>query len=290
MLVNHRRADHAIAAEQDRNLLLVHVGRNLAKVAFHDLADAARARRAEQPAKADFPDRVARRVNHENQIELRVAEARAPQKIDGPANGPERRHGDNLALHHPAGGILRIGEAFLDQHAVLGGQGCQDIVNLVLLQLFNDVDRIIGFKVGELARKRLHPHDIDNLVAGILVKIGQCFRIKAVAKNAHQLGRPERRQPFQKVSLVSRVQRREKRPRAVFGPGADGSHNGRFNLRRQPIERGKTIAVIALLDGFRLGLRLLSILMFRCRHVAAPNVARDDLTSSPARRSGAKGP
>ena len=47
MLVNDWRADHAIAAEQDRHFLLVHIGGDFAKITIHDLGHAARSLRTQ---------------------------------------------------------------------------------------------------------------------------------------------------------------------------------------------------------------------------------------------------
>ena len=89
MFVHHRRADHAVTAEQDRDLLLVHVGRDLAEITLHDLTDAPRPRRTEELAKADLTDRTPRRVDNEDEIEIRIAELRVSQEIDGLADRPE---------------------------------------------------------------------------------------------------------------------------------------------------------------------------------------------------------
>ena len=226
MLVDDRRADHAVAAEQDRDFLLVHIGRDLAEVTFHDLADPAWPRRAEQTAKADLADRVAGRIDNKDQIEFGVAEFRASQEIDGLADRPEGRHGDDLALHHPAGRIIRVGKAFLDKDPILGRQGGKNIVDLVLLQLFNDVDRIIGIKIGKLARQRRHAHHIDNLVTRGLAQIGQCLGIQPVTKHANQRSGLGLWQTFQQIGLIGRVERRHERPAPILRPFADGCDNG----------------------------------------------------------------
>ena len=89
MLVNHRRADHSVATEQDRNLFLVHIGRDLAKITLHDLADTALPWRAQELAEADLANRTSRRIDNEDEIETRVAELRALQEVDGLTDRPE---------------------------------------------------------------------------------------------------------------------------------------------------------------------------------------------------------
>ena len=72
MLVDNRRADHAIAPEQDRDFLLVHIGRDLAKITFHNLGDTAWSLRTQQFAKPHLAYRVARRVNHKQKVKFSI--------------------------------------------------------------------------------------------------------------------------------------------------------------------------------------------------------------------------
>ena len=248
MLVDDRRADHAVAAEQDRDFLLVHIGRDLAEVSFHDLADPAWPRSAEQTAKPDLADRVAGRIDNKDQIEFGVAEFGASQEIDGLADRPEGRHGDDLALHHPAGRIIGVGKAFLDKNPVLGRQGGKNVVDLVLLQFLDDVHRIVGIEIGKLARQRRHAHHIDNLVTCGLAEIGQCLGIEAVTEHTDQRGGLRLWQALKQIGLIGRVQRRDKRAAPVLRPFADGCDNGRFDLWRQTIQRGKAVAVVTTVE------------------------------------------
>ena len=276
MLVGHRRADHAVATEQDRHLLLVHHRRNLPEVGIHDLADAARSRRAEKLAEADLANRVAGRVDDEDQIEIGIAELGTAEEVDGLADGPEGRHGDHLALHHPASRILRIGEPLLDKHPVLGRKRRQDIVDLVLLQLLDDVHCIVGVQIGKLAGQRRHAHHLDDVVARVFVEIGERLGIEAVTEDTYQRRRPWRRKTFQKIRLVGRVKRCHKGARAVVGAFGNSRGDGRLHLRRQPIERRKPVAVLTPVGSFghlgRFGRRLCRFRLRGC-HRPRPSMA-----------------
>ncbi|CAI8191735.1 MAG: Uncharacterised protein [SAR116 cluster bacterium] len=144
MLVDYRRADHAISTEQDGNFFLVHNCRNFTKIHVHDFGHASRPLVAEQFAKPHLTNWVTGRVDHKKQIEFGVLKAGAAKIVNRLAHRPEGRHGHQLALHHPAGRILWIGQTFLDKDAVLGRQGSKDIINVALLEFFDDIHRVIG--------------------------------------------------------------------------------------------------------------------------------------------------
>ena len=55
-------------------------------------------------------------------------------------------------------------------------------------------------------------------------------------------------QALKQIGLIGRVQRRDKRAAPVLRPFADGCDNGRFDLWRQTIQRGKAVAVVTTVE------------------------------------------
>ena len=57
---------------------------------------------------------------------------------------------------------------FLDKDPVFRRQRRRHVVNLVLLQLLDDIHRIIGIQIMQLARQR-HAHHINDVVTGVFI-------------------------------------------------------------------------------------------------------------------------
>ena len=191
-------------------------------------------------------------------------------------------------MHHPAGRVLRIGKPLLDKNPVLGRQGRQHILDFIVFQFLDDVDGVIGVEVGQLPRQCRDTHHMDNLIARVLIKIGQSFRVQTIAERAHKRRRLRSRQPFEKVGLVCRVERRDERPRTVFRPLGDGSDDRGLDLRGQPVERRQPVTVIATIRRIhRFGGILVThclMLVFR-RHAPCPSAcAGRAVPSGPAWR------
>ena len=81
-------------------------------------------------------------------------------------------HRDQVALHQAAGGLLGVGQRFLDRGAIVGVHRRQHRLLLVPVEILDDRDRIVGVElpreVGDLARIHL----IDQCLADMLVEFG----------------------------------------------------------------------------------------------------------------------
>ena len=73
--------------------------------------------------------------------------------VDGLADRPERRHGDELRLHAPAGGFFRIVERPPQPDPLGERQLRQDLVLVLLVEVFQDVDRVVGIEFLDRLRR-----------------------------------------------------------------------------------------------------------------------------------------
>ncbi len=95
------------------------------------------------------------------------------QIVDDLADVPMLRHRDQVALHQAAGGFLAIGERFLDRRAVVGLHRPQHRALLVLLEVLDDRDRVVGVELAGDLGDLLGRHFADQDLADVLVHFGE---------------------------------------------------------------------------------------------------------------------
>src|SRR5690606_29930987 len=74
------------------------------------------------------------------------------QIVDRLPYRPERRDGDELRLHPPAGGFLWKVQAALERDAFENRHLLEDLVSILFFQILKDIDRIIAIEIGHAAR------------------------------------------------------------------------------------------------------------------------------------------
>ena len=74
--------------------------------------------------------------------------------VDRLPDGPKRRDGDELRLHPPSGGVLRVVEAALEGDALGRGQPVEDLGLLVLVEPLEEVDGVIRIELAHAGRDR----------------------------------------------------------------------------------------------------------------------------------------
>jgi hypothetical protein len=127
----------------------------------------------------------------------------------------------------------------------VAGKGGKNVINLVLFQLFNDIDGIIRRQIRQLARQRRHAHHVDDLITRAFGQIGKHLCVQSIAEDEDQPCCLRFWQTLDKIGLIGRVKRADKRTRALFSIAFNGGNDRAFNFRRKTIERGKAIALIA---------------------------------------------
>ena len=71
------------------------------------------------------------------------------QIVDGLADVPIVGHRDELALHQAPGAPFRERQALLDRLALGQRQGSQDLGLLGLVEIGQDLDRVVGLELGQ---------------------------------------------------------------------------------------------------------------------------------------------
>ena len=139
---------------------------------------------------ATAPRKLARAIDH---VELEEAVRQVDglaHVVDGVADRPIRRHGDEFGLHPAPGRGLRIVQDALQLAALLRWQLLEDFGLFLGRQVFEDVGRVVGFEPADALGDGLRRHLFEDFLAHRIVDFGE-RRIVEFA--AHQLdeGRPQ---------------------------------------------------------------------------------------------------
>ncbi len=233
-VVDHRRRDQVLLAEDVGHLLLVHRGGHGDDLRIHDLGHVRRPLGAQHPAERHGADRTVARVDHEDVVEILRQPLALAHVVDGLADGPEHRHGDEVALHQPAGGILREGEVLLDHAAQRLGDGLQHLALQRLVQPVEHVERVIGIDAGDGARHGAGADLGHHLVAHGIVELGQDVGVEARPDALDQPGAPLGRELLQKVGQLGIMEPGDQRVSGRVVAGVERRRDGAHHLRPEP--------------------------------------------------------
>ncbi len=185
---------------------------------------------------------------------------------DGVADAPEARHRDQLAAHQPPGAIFRIGQRLFDQGAVGGRNGLEHQFLVVVLELGNDMDRVVGLELADRGDRLGDAEFLDDLVADLVVKLGEDVGRKVGAQGLDDLAAFVATQVLQQIGDVGAVDRLEQ--------GAD--FVGVVAIERLPDRRNHGLVEReALVDGGRFGAVFIDLgHRLRHRHCLLPGVSK----------------
>ena len=147
--VDHADREEIVALEEARHVLLV-VGR-LHRVLrlVDDLLDLGRALRAEQLVERHGAEEMEARIDDEELGELVGQPRILAHEVDRLADRPERRHGDEMRRHPPAGGFLRIVEPALQRDALGERQAGEHLLAVLLVEVADDLDGVVGIELAD---------------------------------------------------------------------------------------------------------------------------------------------
>ena len=153
--VEHRGCDEIVLAEHARHLFLVVQDGDAAAVLVDQLGKRHRAARAQQDVERDRALPMLLLVDDVDLVEAVGQIGRLAHVVDRLADGPVRRHRDELGLHPAAGGIFRIKQAALERDALRRRQLLEDLLLLLLVEAFQQLDRVVGFELADALGNRL---------------------------------------------------------------------------------------------------------------------------------------
>ncbi len=129
------------------------------------------------------------------------------QVIDEVADGHRLRHRHQLALHQAAGGFLRIGQGAFDDGAVLGIHFRQDRLLVGLVEVLDQLHRIVGVELFGQFRHCRGGQRLDHALAHVVVELGHHLAGHQVGYGGGKVAPLGRFQQLQQVGDVGRVQR-----------------------------------------------------------------------------------
>ena len=83
-----------------------------------------------------------------------------------------------VALHQAAGGFLRIAQRLLDRGAVVGLHLLEDGLLLVLVEVLDQGDRVVGLELAGEVGDLLRLHLVDQVLADVIVELGEHVRAR----------------------------------------------------------------------------------------------------------------
>jgi hypothetical protein len=125
-------------------------------------------------------------------------------------------HRDELALHQAAGGFFRIRERLFNGGAVIGCQGAENGALVVLFHVLDDGDGIVGIEFSGDVSHLLGRQIVDQILTDIIVHFRNDVGVNEVRQSPHQSPTIIGGRLFDQVGDVGRVERGDKRARAVI--------------------------------------------------------------------------
>ena len=173
---------------------------------MHDVFDLDRALGAQDLVEVDRAEQLEGRIDDEDLAETVGQVLVLAHVVDGLADRPERRHGDELGLHAPAGGLFRIVERAAQPDPLGERQLRQDLVLVLLVEVFQDVDGVVGIELLHRLGDLLVGQIVDDVEADRLVDLGQRGEIEILAEQFDQRAALLGQQRLEQVAELRLVQ------------------------------------------------------------------------------------
>ena len=126
--------------------------------------------------------------------------------VDGLPDRPRWRHRDELGLHAPAGRVFRIVQAARQRDSLGRRKLLQDFGLLVLRQILQDGDRIVGIELAHAFGDGLGRQLFEDFLADGIVDLGQRREVEVVPHEPDQAGAQLRLERLDQVADIGLVQ------------------------------------------------------------------------------------
>ena len=130
-------------------------------------------------------------------------------------------HRADVALHQSAGGFFRVAERFLDRGAVVRLHPLEDRLLLVLVEVLDQRDRVVGLELAGDVRDLLRLHLVEEALAHIIVELGQHVGADDPGQRLDQALALVGAGELDQIGDVGRVERPDQRPRGLVITGLD---------------------------------------------------------------------
>ena len=142
---------------------------------------------AQEPVERNGAEHPVARIDDVELEELVRQVLIGAQVVDRLTHRPERRDGDELGLHAPAGGILGKIEAALQAEPLEGRHLREDFLPVLAIHVLEDVDRVVAVERRHAARHIARRQLLDQLRPDRVVDFGQRQVVELVAEHLHEL-------------------------------------------------------------------------------------------------------
>ena len=176
----------------------------------HFLVDQARDRHrplgAQQPVERNRTLEQAGGIGHIDLPEAVGQIRRLAQMVDSAPDRPCRRHGDELGLHAPTGGVFRIEQAARQRDALGRRKPLENFGLLVLRQIREDGHGIVGIELAHAFGHRPGRQFCEDLFTDGIFDLGQRREIEVLSHQPDQRGTQLRLERLDQIADVSLVQ------------------------------------------------------------------------------------
>ncbi len=145
------------------------------------------------------------------------------------------RNRAQLPLHEPAGGFLRVAERFLDRGAVVGLHPLEDRLPVVLVEILDQRDRVIGIELPGDVRDLLRLQLVEQVLADEIVHLGEHVGTDDSRERLHQPVAFVATGELDQVGDVGGMERRDQLARGLVVAGFDGVEHLLDEVRPQPV-------------------------------------------------------
>ena len=171
--VDDRGCDQIVLAEHPRDFLLVVQHRHPAAVFLDQFGERHRPAGAQQRVERHRALPVLLGIDRVDLVEAVGQIGGVAHVVDRLPDGPVRRHRDELRLHAPAGGVLRIKQAALQRRALCRRQLVEDLFLVLGIEAFEQFDGVVGLQFAHAFRDGLGFEFLENFLADGIVDLVQ---------------------------------------------------------------------------------------------------------------------
>ena len=204
--VDDRRGDQILLGEEIGDLLLVHGRRHGDDLAPGQGLHRDRTARPQHAAQRHGADRTVAGIDDEDVVEVVRQAVGFPQIVDRLADGPESRHGHQIALHQPPGAVLGIGQTLFEHRAQGGGNRLHELTLPGLLEGGQEQQRVVGFQPRERSGQMLRVESAGHLPAHRLFELRQDFGRETGGQGIDETRSPVGVELFEKVGGFGEMQ------------------------------------------------------------------------------------
>ena len=233
IVIDDRRRNEVIALKLQRDLFLIFLRRNLVNFRVGDIVNGHRAPGSEQPVERHAADQMVGGIDDPYLREVSRQVVFIAHIINRLPDRPERRDGDIVALHKPPGRVVWKLQRTLQGCPLAFCQFRENIALFALLQVLQQINRIIGVQLADRFSNLFVGKSFQNLVTNRLFQLAQSPGAEILAQSFDQLRALLSPQMFNEVGKIGVMYRAGKRANLLVLVLLKGKLHRTHKLRQQ---------------------------------------------------------